>query len=470
VRTSLAVQTSNPHGPISPADRSLAPDVLRGCALLGILTMNVLAFGLHEAAYMNPWYKGAWSSTTSGSLDAAAYWVQSLLCDQRFMSIFAMLFGAAIVITTSRADEARTRANASAGLSAATIHYRRSGLLIALGLLHAYGLWYGDILFAYGLCALWLFPARKLRPGALIAIASVLFVVPIVIFLALGGAMTWWYSAEIAPIAKLVSEGATLTPSQAQSWASWQEANAQWQPTSADLVASVTAARGSLSEVWARNAVLSLFMQGFMLPLWGVWRVTSLMMLGMALWKMGVLRGSASAGTYRWMVGVGYGAGLPLATFAILDGISHDFAMARVYLVDANVQYVASLLVALGHIGLIMLLVRHVAPQGWAPNASGSDASRALLSTQPGPIRLAERALRALACVGRLSLSNYLLQTVLMVALFTGFGLFERMSRWQLLAMLPVVWALQVGLSAWWLSRREQGPLEGLVRAFVYRK
>jgi uncharacterized protein len=428
-------------GPTPAAERSFAVDVLRGFALLGILTMNVLTFGLHDAAYMNPLYKGPFAEGWSGRLDLAAYWLQALLCDQRFMSIFAMLFGAAIVITTGRAQ------------SPARVHYRRSLFLIVLGAVHAYGLWYGDILLAYGLCALWLYFARAWRPGLLLGIAGVVFVVPMFILGAMGGVMWVWYDSSIAEVAALVQSGATLTSQQQETWSGWKLALAVWQPSSAQLIESVQTARGPLAGVWARNAALAAMMQFFMLPMWGVWRVTSLMMAGMALWKLGVLQGTARPGVYRWMITVGYGVGLPLAVLATLDSVRSGFFMPRFLVVGMNVQYVASLLVALGHIGVVMLVVRGL-------GASSLGAS--------GAVWMLRKGLGLLANVGRMSLSNYLLQTVLMVGVFTGLGLFERLARWQLLALVPIVWCVQLALSAWWLGKHKQGPMESVLRGFVY--
>jgi len=257
-----------------------------------------------------------------------------------------------------------------------------------------------------------------------------------------------WYDSSIAEVAALVQSGATLTSQQQETWSGWKLALADWQPTSAQLIESVQTARGPLAGVWVRNAELAAMMQFFMLPMWGVWRVTSLMMAGMALWKLGVLQGTARPGVYRWMVVAGYGVGLPLAVLATLDGVQSGFFMPRFYLVGMNLQYVASLLVALGHIGVVMLVVRDLGARGGG----------GLLRTGLG----------LLANVGRMSLSNYLLQTVLMVGVFTGLGLFERLARWQLLALVPIVWCVQLALSAWWLSKHKHGPMESVLRGFVY--
>ncbi len=120
--------------PVGEGDRIESIDVLRGFALLGILLLNIQAFAMPGAAYVNP--------TAYGDLTGPNYWAwwfTHVFGEQKFMTIFSMLFGAGILVMTSRA-EART------GRSA-VLHYRRMGWLILFGVLHAHLLWYGDILY-----------------------------------------------------------------------------------------------------------------------------------------------------------------------------------------------------------------------------------------------------------------------------------------------------------------------------------
>jgi uncharacterized protein len=123
--------------------------------------------------------------------------------------------------------------------------------------------------------------------------------------------------------------------------------------------------------------------------------------------------------------------------------------MPRVFLVSWPLQYVASLAVGCGHVGLTALIVQAV-------SAHGGKVSR--LATE------------CLARVGRMSLTNYIMQTLLMLALFSGLGfaLYEKLARWQLLAIVPSVWLLQIVISYVWLSRYRSGPLEALTRKIVY--
>ncbi|MGC2112335.1 MAG: hypothetical protein WA655_22640, partial [Candidatus Korobacteraceae bacterium] len=156
-------------GPITSKERIVSLDVLRGVALLGILPMNIQAFSMISAAYLNP--------TAYGDLHGANYWAWFLchvLADEKFMTIFSMLFGAGIYLMTSHIEEAGGRP----GL----IHCRRMGWLLLFGLLHAYLLWWGDILVNYGLCGLLAYCFRKRSPRRLIVYGIVLVAIPSVLF------------------------------------------------------------------------------------------------------------------------------------------------------------------------------------------------------------------------------------------------------------------------------------------------
>src|SRR5580692_13159976 len=141
--------------PVGEKERIVSIDVLRGFALLGILPMNIQYFSMISAAYSNP--------TAYGSMTGANYWVW-LLChvfaDEKFMTIFSMLFGVGILLMTSRIE--------AVGKPSAGRHYRRMGWLIAFGLAHAYLLWSGDILVTYGMCGLLVYLCRRIRPRTLL--------------------------------------------------------------------------------------------------------------------------------------------------------------------------------------------------------------------------------------------------------------------------------------------------------------
>jgi len=147
-------------------ERITSVDVLRGFSLLGILLMNIVAFGLPFAAYMNPSIYGA----DSPAALTTWLWVQTLF-EGKMRCLFSMLFGTSAVILLERAERR------GAGIEAADIYYRRTMWLILIGMLHAYLIWSGDILYAYGVVGLLLFPLRKLSAKALIVTGTVIILV-----------------------------------------------------------------------------------------------------------------------------------------------------------------------------------------------------------------------------------------------------------------------------------------------------
>ena len=100
-----------------------------------------------------------WNPTAYGDLDGLNWWVwlaNSILADGKFISIFAILVGASILMQADRTE--RT-------VPAWRTHAIRMTVLLVLGLLHSYLLWYGDMLVALALCGAVVFLARGLLRG-----------------------------------------------------------------------------------------------------------------------------------------------------------------------------------------------------------------------------------------------------------------------------------------------------------------
>src|SRR4030067_769700 len=108
-----------------PSERHVALDALRGFAVLGILIMNIQSFSMVETAYINP--------TSHGDFTGINKWIwiiSHIFADQKFISIFSIMFGAGIILFTERLQAKE--------LSAVSLHYRRTFWLILIGMLHAY--------------------------------------------------------------------------------------------------------------------------------------------------------------------------------------------------------------------------------------------------------------------------------------------------------------------------------------------
>ncbi|MDO9487114.1 MAG: DUF418 domain-containing protein, partial [Sphingomonadaceae bacterium] len=142
-------------------DRHLTLDAVRGFAVLGILLMNIVGMGLPSYAYMNPAYAGG-----DGGANLTAWAAAYVLVDGKMRALFTLMFGASLLLI---ADGAQGRTPGPAGT-----HYRRMVWLLMFGMLHAWAIWYGDILVTYALAGSMAFLFRHQPPRRLIGIGLVI--------------------------------------------------------------------------------------------------------------------------------------------------------------------------------------------------------------------------------------------------------------------------------------------------------
>ena len=133
--------------PTQVHERIQSLDIIRGIAILGILIMNIQSFSMPGSAYSNP--------MAFGDLNGVNKWVwviSHVFADMKFMNIFSILFGAGIILVTSK-SEIKTG-------KSAVLHYKRTIWLLIIGLFHAHLIWYGDILVIYA-CLLYTSPSPR---------------------------------------------------------------------------------------------------------------------------------------------------------------------------------------------------------------------------------------------------------------------------------------------------------------------
>jgi uncharacterized protein len=402
----VAAGTPAEVAPISAAERITSIDVLRGFAVLGILVMNIQSFSMIGPAYFNP--------TAYGDLTGVnrLVWLFShLLADQKFMTIFSMLFGAGIVVFTSRAE--------AKGRRPAGLHYRRMLWLIIFGLLHAHLLWYGDILYSYGMCGLLAYLFRRLPPRWLLVIGVAMLCIPFLLSVGIGFTVQFWPEQAI------------------------EQAMMGWAPSAEIINEQLAAYRGSWLDQMPSRVVMSLSLQTFAFAFFIGWRAGGLMLIGMALFKLGVFSATRSKVFYGTLVGLATFVGIP----AILYGVQRHFDAGWTYeysmFLGSQFNYWASILVSLGWVGLVMLVCQ-------APDLR--------------PLT------RPLAAAGRMAFTNYLLQTVICTTIFYGhgLGLYGHVSRVEQILIVLAVWVFQLIFSPLWLRYFRFGPMEWLWRSLSY--
>ncbi len=415
--------------PVTAAERLVCLDALRGVAVLGILVMNIYAFAMPLAAYSNPLTMGG-----TEPLNIGTWFFTHLLFDQKFMSIFSMLFGAGLIMMMDRA--------AARAAAFGRIYYRRTLWLLALGMLHGYFIWFGDILFHYALMGMFVFLFRNKSPKVLITIACCMLPVTLLINFA-----SSFYVEELQTTAieteQLQLEGETLDEEQQKKLDEWLEVRPFFAPTDEEINDNVRAHKGNYLDVLAHRAPFVVFMQINVTLIFVIWRVGGLMLIGMALMKLGVLSGERSSDFYRKMALWGYGTGLPLTIYSAFILNAHDFDPLYVARIGGIPNYIGSVLVAFGHIAVVILIVR-------------SEKLK----------RLFDR----FAAVGRMALSNYLTHSIVMTTVFYGYGLglYAAVPRFWQQGFVVAMIGVQLLVSPWWLTRFRFGPVEWLWRSLTY--
>ena len=314
-------------------------------------------------------------------LDWAIGGLGEVLVDQKFMGLFSLLFGAGIALFSDRgAGETRRPA---------LLSLWRNLLLLGIGFLHAL-LWEGDILIVYALASPIILLLRNRRPRTL---------------LVLGGSML------------LVS------------------------PLSAVLLQSTLPGDGSgLGGFWTTGAELTPTALRFIL-VDALSRAVGMMLIGVALYRNGVLTGDRSTAYYRRMATLGLAVGLPLATAGLVWVAAVDFS-PTVALIGTIPNTLGTAPAALGYTALFILWNRR--PE----------------SSLHGRLRSA----------GRMALTNYLTQTVIGVLVLRILLADLELTRTMLVGLIGVVWAAQLWWSKAWLDRFRYGPAEWLWRIATYRR
>jgi uncharacterized protein len=413
--------------PVRSAERLSSVDTLRGLAVLGILVMNIYAFAMPFAAYFNPLIYGG-----DSGVNLHTWTFTHLLFDQKFMTIFSMLFGAGLALMGTRAARF------------AGVYYRRLLWLALVGAAHGYLLWMGDILFFYAIGGLLLYPVRRLSSRTLLVIGITLLLVGMPMSKGMGYFFSFMKTTA-AEADALMLAGETPTELQMGMYEGWQDARQGMAPTREDIAEQIELHRGGYWDIVVDRAPDMLFNHIFGTLFFVPWRICGLMLIGMALMKLGVFAARRSTRFYIICITLGYGIGLPLAAFSAYTLFAHDFYFLYSFKVGGHFNYIGSVLVAIGHIGLVMLICRSGALP-W---------------------------LRArLADVGRMAFTNYLLQSIICTSLFYGYGLglFGHVGRFAQMGVVLLVWILLIALSRYWLRGFRFGPAEWLWRSLTYWK
>lgn len=392
-----------------------AMDVLRGCAVMGIVWMNITAFAWPQPVYFNP--------AASGNLGAGdiAFWFASLaLFDGKMRALFAMLFGASMLLLIDREE--------MAGRDGRHRQLVRAGWLFVIGLVHYLLLWWGDILMIYALVSLVALRFAPQTPMALVKSAFCFFLLHFLLVACFIATIYAWSHAAGAPGASLESREGYATFMASLTDPSSPGISAEIATYRSGFIAILQHKIGHFPGEW----LWGLLFTGF--------DTLGFMLLGMAMLKGGFLTGRWSADQYwrtaRHCFLIGLLPMVALAAWVIISG----FAPLPAYGTALAWSFPFRIPLAVGWASLILwLLARH----------------------RDHPL------VTRIAAAGRMTLTNYLGTSVVMTAIFYGWGLglFGHVR----LGILPLfvlsAWIVILLWSLPWSRRFAYGPAEWLWRS-----
>ncbi len=396
-------------------ERISSLDFIRGLAVMGILAANIVAFGQPFTAYMFPEEflvpdgdKGGW------------LWVaQFVLIDGKMRGLFTLLFGAGLMLFMERAW---------ARGSTRWLQARRLMWLLLFGLPHFYFIWRGDILTYYAIVGLLVLLCLKWSISTQFRVGLFGYIIGALVYAAMMGPLHFVGETEFGN-----------QPEHSEMRAGLEAAKAE--AIKAEAIDTKYKIEGDYAALTQRRfeergteplSNLSLF----------IFETFPLMLLGVAVYRMGLFNGGMDPARQRFWGWMGLGVGGLLHLLIALWAKSTGFAYYATLAAFMAFSPIPRLIMVLG---LAALLAQY------APRATGWLGQR-------------------ISAVGRAAFTNYLGTSIVMLFVFHGWalGLYGQLNRPQLYVVVLLTWALMLLWSKPWLERYRFGPLEWLWRCLTY--
>ena len=385
-----------------------AVDALRALALLGILSVNIWFFAHPEMLL------GVLGTVPDSPGDQLVRFASSLIFEGKSYVVFSFLFGISFVLAW------HSRAGLETGASGTRRAARRCAALIVLGVLHGLFLFAGDILLAYGILGFVLLGLRRISAKAALITAGAIYLAVVGILLLLG-LVSMFIADTLGDVTEWIGDPEQAVEAYTGTVGEWFGFQAGLYPM---LVFSILLGQGPMA--------LAAFLVG--------------LVVGRARLLERIAAGEFS--TAR-LLGIGVPAllaGLMLSALAAVlvwgpPGSVPERMDYGTQMMGTALNLAAGPLQALGYVVMLLLIFRASA-----------------------------RLTMALAPAGRMSLSNYLGQSVIMVIIFSGvgFGLGGQLSEVTVGGVVLGIWTVQLMVSHLWFRRFRRGPLEVPVRAWTY--
>ena len=289
------------------------------------------------------------------------------------------------------------------------------------GLIHAYLIWYGDVLFLYAICGFAMFIFRRKKSNVQVRVGIILLIIGSLISLLFGYSVPFWEPGEFE---------ATQTKI--------------WTPPTEEIAREIEYYRGAWEKQILVRAPQAFSLQTTVFVFENFWRIAGLMLIGMALHKRNVFKAKQSTKYYTKMIIYGLGLGLPLVAVGSVLNFSYEWDFRFSFFFFSQLNYWGSVLMALGYIGIVMLICKAAESRG--------------------------KILQRLADVGKMALSSYLLQSIILGFVFYGhgLGLFGDIERSLQAIFVLGVWVFNIVFAWIWLNNYKYGPFEWAWRSLTY--
>ncbi|MFN8117821.1 MAG: DUF418 domain-containing protein [Bacteroidia bacterium] len=424
-------------------ERIKVMDVIRGFAVLGILLMNIPGFSTHEFfLYWHDTLKG--ETTTNGILFKGSM----ILFDGKMRGLFTLLFGAGLMLFIENKQDNSIRV--------ADLYFKRMMWMLFFGLIHAYiFLWGGDILYEYAMCGIFAFAFRNMKARNLLFFS--LSILAVVIYFS-GSAFLERKEKyiEYKQVEKRLQEHKPVNEKQQEVYDEFVNIKGTFLPFSKEHIHNLTEdiykrevkIKSDYSTLVVKNAEeISVYhTQEFFMDMWESFAT---ILLGMALFKFGFFQEKLNNNIYRVFAFIGVPLGIALSAISVLNMV-----YTQTGLIDAMENRNFSIN-HIGGIGRIILTVSY--------------ASTLILLFR---VKWLKSFFALFANVGRMALTNYIMETVLCSLYFFGFGLnhYGVYDAKELVLFVSVIWLIQITYSNIYFRFFEMGPLEWLWKRLTYGK
>ncbi len=408
---------SSPDQPVATTERIASLDFIRGIAVMGILAANIVAFGHPMTAYM--WPDGF--LVPSGDEGGWMWIAQFVLIDGKMRGLFTLLFGAGMILFLERAW---------ARGSGRWLQFRRLVWLMLIGLAHFYLIWFGDILFSYAISGIILLLCVKWQASTQLKVGLLGYLAGAIIY---AGIMVPTHFVADTPLGEQVAFSEMRSDLEEGKQYSIDDGAVEYEIKSSGDYGAFVQHRVDEHAMDPYTNILLFLPES--LPL---------MLIGMALYRMGLFNGGfdpARQRSWGWAgLIVGGGLHLAIALWTKSAGFTYYATLASFM----GITPIPRLIMVLGLAALLAL---------YGPRATGWLGQR-------------------VSAAGRAAFTNYLGTSIVMLFVFHGWGLglFGQLNRTQLYVVVLLSWALMLLWSKPWLDRFRYGPLEWLWRCLTYGK